>query len=720
MGIASKVRATVGGFISGIGVEFCEDGDLIRSGSRRLRRIEAIDGVAGGLDYVACTHLLEHFGNPVDILRKWFSKLRNGGILLVTLPHKSLYPAEGDPGNPDHKWKADAKDLIAMMEETGEKFRVVHQGVDELALSFFVVFEKMRGSDQKLLHTSYEMKRDVDYAIVIPYKNNIEMTVDCLRSIEDAGWTPQTIVLVDDGSNDILDLSEYPSLSGIAPYVQYVRNEENLGFPKSVNRGVAEIPSSCKVIVLLNNDTIVHDGGDKKLIAPLFNTSIAISGQQGGRLNDRFEYSGDGEDYVEFYCAAIKRVVWDELGGLDEEFSPGYGEDSDFCIRARRSGYGLKVVGAGVCDHLRNQTFKPSVDTKRLIERNRKRIVKKHHKGDVLFCVASTGVSGGIKVIWNCAKALRDAGYRTDALLCFDTHEWPTMTQEWCEFDRLCTFGNMHRNEREYDFVVSTFHMTWGPASKIPAKKHHIGLVQSDEPKWSANTHPPYHPEHAKNFGIPGFKSVIVADHMWELGEKYGMDIVGKIDNGVDSRVFCPRQTFERNWPHSIMAIRKGNHVWFDGQDDVDKAAEILARRYSDFSYLIVGNLANKKSWNPPKCSYSWVETYEEARMCSLYNSVSAYVIPSLIEGSSLTALEAMASGTPVICTEVVSDAAVDGETALVVPYSNPDAIAGAVSRIFDDASLRSRLYHGGSKVAMERTHERQRDQFLQIVESLS
>jgi len=720
MGIASQVRPFVGCFISGKGIEFCEDGDLLRSDSRRLRDPWAIEGVAGGLDYIACVHFLEHFDNPVEHLRKWFSKVRSGGTMLIVLPHKNLYPAEGDPGNPDHKWKADAKDLVAMMEETGEKFRIVHQGVDERSLSFFVVFEKPGKMHQKQISVEYVSKRDVNYSIVIPYKDKLDLTVDCLRSIQNSKWTPREIILVDDGSKEKLDLSEYIDLSGIAPYVRIIRNEKNLGFPKSVNIGVAELSEDCRVVVLLNNDTIVHDGGDKKLIAPLFDTSIAISGQQGGRLGENFEYVGDGEDYVEFYCAAIKRVVWDELGGLDEGFGLGYGEDSDFCIRARKAGYKLSVVGSGVCDHLRNQTFKPSVETKRLIERNRMRIIEKHHKGNVLFCVASTGVSGGIKVIWNCAKALRDAGYRTDALLCFDTHEWPTVDTKWCEFDRLLTLGNMRRNERKYDFVVSTFYMTWDIAATIPAKKHHIGLVQSDEPRWFANTHPPYHPEHAKSFGLPGFKSVIVADHMWELADKYGMDIVGKIDNGVDSRVFCQRQTFEREWPHSIMAIRKGNHVWFDGQEDIDKAAEILACRYSDFSYLIVGHSSNKKSWNAPKCSYSWIETYDEKKMCSLYNSVSVYVIPSIIEGSSLTALEAMACGTPVVCTEIVSDAAIDGETALIVPYSDPQAIADAVSRIFDDEKLRSKLYHGGLKMAMQRTHERQREQFLQIIESLS
>lgn len=719
MGIASEVRGLVEGFISGNGIEFCEDGDLIRSGSRRLRTSDAIDGVSGGLDYVACTHFLEHHSEPVSILKKWFSKLRVGGRMLIVLPHKTLYPASGDPGNPDHKWVADASDVERMMGETGEPFHVIHHSVDDRSLSFYVVFEKIRSDAGKSLSIKSGVTRPVCYTIVIPYKDNLQMTVDCIKSIQDNCWCPDEIVLVDDGSSEPVKFSEYPEIAGIVPFIKHIRNEKNVGFPKSVNRGVAESNKRNRVIIILNNDTLVNPGGDEKLIAPLFNTSIALSGQNGCRLGENFEYAGDGDDYIEFSCVAVKRAVWDELFGLDEEFSPGYGEDSDFCIRLKKLGYKLHVVEEDVCEHLGGETFKSTDATKRVIERNRKRIVKKHHKGNVLFVTTSTGKSGGVKVIWNCSRALREAGYRTDALLCADTHEWPTRTPEWCEFDRLATTGNMQYNNREYDFVVGTFHSTWVQASKIPAKKHHIGLVQSDEPKWYANTKPPYDKEAAQHFGLPGFKSIIVADHMWELGEKYGMEIVGKIDNGVDGRVFLPSQIFSRACPHSILAIRKGNHVWFDGQDDVDKAAEILARRYSDFSYLIVGHKENKRDWTPPKCSYSWLETYDENTMCSMYNSAGAYVIPSLIEGSSLTALEAMASGTPLVCTEIVSDAAVHGETALVVPYSDPRSIADAVVKVFDDAKLRSKLYHGGIKMAAERTNEHQREQFVEIVEGL-
>jgi glycogen(starch) synthase len=71
-----------------------------------------------------------------------------------------------------------------------------------------------------------------------------------------------------------------------------------------------------------------------------------------------------------------------------------------------------------------------------------------------------------------------------------------------------------------------------------------------------------------------------------------------------------------------------------------------------------------------------------------------ALILPSLAEGFGLVLIEAMAAGVPVISTDVpgVRDVVRPGETGLLVPPSNPSALAGAVSQIIDNPPLRSRL----------------------------
>jgi glycosyltransferase involved in cell wall biosynthesis len=68
----------------------------------------------------------------------------------------------------------------------------------------------------------------------------------------------------------------------------------------------------------------------------------------------------------------------------------------------------------------------------------------------------------------------------------------------------------------------------------------------------------------------------------------------------------------------------------------------------------------------------------------------SVMVLPSLTEGISLTLLEAMARGLPVVCTKVGGnpEVVVQGETGLLVPPSNPAMLAEALIRIHRDPDL--------------------------------
>ena len=96
----------------------------------------------------------------------------------------------------------------------------------------------------------------------------------------------------------------------------------------------------------------------------------------------------------------------------------------------------------------------------------------------------------------------------------------------------------------------------------------------------------------------------------------------------------------------------------------------------------------------------------DDARMVELWAEAEVAVVPSLYEGFSLPAVEAMACGTPLVATtagalpEVVGR---DGETALLVPPSDPGALAGAIGRLLDDAALRAHIGAAGRARVLER-----------------
>jgi glycosyltransferase involved in cell wall biosynthesis len=90
-----------------------------------------------------------------------------------------------------------------------------------------------------------------------------------------------------------------------------------------------------------------------------------------------------------------------------------------------------------------------------------------------------------------------------------------------------------------------------------------------------------------------------------------------------------------------------------------------------------------------------------------LYRLAAVFVFPSLYEGFGLPPLEAMASGTPVITSNVSSLPEVVGDAALLVNPLEPQAIADAMRRVLTDAALRDDLRARGLVRARQFSWER-------------
>ncbi|MDE0368106.1 MAG: glycoside hydrolase family 99-like domain-containing protein [Gammaproteobacteria bacterium] len=199
-----------------------------------------------------------------------------------------------------------------------------------------------------------------DISIVIPVYGNCQTTLHCLKSL--AAITDGRsieIIVVDDCSQD-----ESGAVLSELPGIRYIRNDENLGFLQSCNRGADQARG--RHLLLLNNDTLVQDGaidaladtfemhGDVGLVgAKLYFDDGSLQEAGGivfsdgsasnyGRGDDprkpEYNYVRDA-DYCSGAAIMLPLALWRELGGFDSYYVRAYYEDTDLAMRVREAGY---------------------------------------------------------------------------------------------------------------------------------------------------------------------------------------------------------------------------------------------------------------------------------------------------------------------------------------------------------------------------------------------
>ncbi len=103
----------------------------------------------------------------------------------------------------------------------------------------------------------------------------------------------------------------------------------------------------------------------------------------------------------------------------------------------------------------------------------------------------------------------------------------------------------------------------------------------------------------------------------------------------------------------------------------------------------------------------------------ALYSSAAALVLPSLVEGFGLPALEAMRCGTPVVASNGAAIPEVVGEAGILFDPEDVPSMARAMTQVLTDAQLRERLRQQGLARAAAFTPERTTDQVLGLLQDL-
>lgn len=108
-----------------------------------------------------------------------------------------------------------------------------------------------------------------------------------------------------------------------------------------------------------------------------------------------------------------------------------------------------------------------------------------------------------------------------------------------------------------------------------------------------------------------------------------------------------------------------------------------------------------------------------DSDLAGLLSGALAFVFPSLYEGFGFPVLEAMACGTPVVCSDVSSLPEVAGDAALMVDPVDTDALAAALHRVVTEEGVRRELVEKGFRQVRRFSWRRCAQETLQILEDV-
>lgn len=223
--------------------------------------------------------------------------------------------------------------------------------------------------------------RRVDVDVIVPVFGAAEDLERCLASVvATTDLARHRLMLVIDGPQE----ARVEQIVRAFPDATVFRNEQRMGFVRSVNRGMRE---STRDVVLLNSDAIVTPRWLEKMIdaatssekvgtvTPFSNNATLCSVPQPFEENllpSGFDVNAFAaliervsvREYPRIptgvgFCMFIRRALLDEIGLFDEKnFGHGYGEENDLCLRATKRGWEHVIDDATFVYHAGKRSFR--------------------------------------------------------------------------------------------------------------------------------------------------------------------------------------------------------------------------------------------------------------------------------------------------------------------------------------------------------------------------
>lgn len=281
--------------------------------------------------------------------------------------------------------------------------------------------------------------------IVVPIYNGYEHLEPLLGSLEQTKM-PYRLILIDDHSTDERIQSFLKEYARGKKNVLLLKNDKNLGFTRSVNRGLQCAKGH---VALVNTDVRVPPMWLERLMLPIVageNVASATPFTNSGTICSFPNFCQDnplflGMEPAEIdkafqtiqppyhiiptgvgFCMGLNRKAVQAVGLLDaDSFGRGYGEENDWCRRAAEAGFVNVQVENLFVYHKHGGSF-PSEEKQRLCQEHYRILLKKHPDYDRLvaeYCAQDpcAGIREDVK------ERLLRGGEDLDTVLVFN-HSW--------------------------------------------------------------------------------------------------------------------------------------------------------------------------------------------------------------------------------------------------------------------------------------------------------
>jgi|GEM_PF-6601929 len=619
--------------------------------------------------------------------------------------------------------------------------------------------------------TSSEVKKHYENStdIIICVHNALDDVKACLGSVIKHTPPIYSLILVDDGCDEAT--ASFLRDFALENDAHLLRNDSARGYTFAANQGLKY--SKSKYAILLNSDTIITpDWLDRMLECAESDERIGIVGPLSNTASwqsvPKIESDGDWASndlpmdisielmakliakysclcypiipFLNGFCLLIKRFLIDEIGYFDEDlFGEGYGEENDYCIRARKAQWKLAVADDVYIFHAQSRSYS---NERRgiLCERAGKTLNDKHGVQEVSLGVSEcrnnrvmAGIRARAEVLWNRHRLLQEGKvlFKGKKLLIILPIMEPTggayvIIQEaktMLEMGVKVSFFNLkeHRLKFEECFSDLDIPVVYGQISDIPFigkdfdailatinnSVHWMTSLSNSGKKlayYIQDFEPDFYPKGSYEYRL-AWESYTKIPKMANVTKTNWNKNMVKANLAVDCQVIGPSVDIDLFRPKKRLEVSNCIYIGAMIRPSTPRRnprftleiLEEIKNRYGKKVSIITFGCSKKEflSLKPRKGALvDHIGVLKREWLPYLFNELDIFVDFSTCQAMGLTALEAMASGASVIvpynggCKDFIKN----GINGLLVDTMHKESCIETLMELINNDELRTRI----------------------------